>query len=159
MHEYQATVTWKRGNERFVDSRYSRVHEWIFDGGVIVPASAAPANVIGPYTSENAVDPEEAFVAAVSSCHMLWFLALAAKRKWVVDSYVDVAIGLMDKNANGKVAITNITLRPAVAFGGQEPSFEDLVSLHHKAHEECFIANSVKSEIVVEPVKPDRKQL
>jgi organic hydroperoxide reductase OsmC/OhrA len=149
MHEYQATVAWKRGDARFVDNRYSRVHEWIFDGGVVVPASASPLNVKGPYASAKAVDPEEAFVAALSSCHMLFFLYFAARRGWVVDSYVDKAVAILDK-ANGREVVTKVILRPETLFAGDAPSRADLVAVHHQAHEECFLANSVKSEIVVE---------
>ena len=150
MHTHEATVVWHRGDARFVDNRYSRVHEWHFDGGATVPASASPHNVRGPYTSASAVDPEEAYVAALSSCHMLWFLFLAAKRGWVVDSSEDHAVGLMDQAANGRPAITTVTLRPATRFVGNEPSASELHALHHVAHQECFLANSVHTKIVIE---------
>ena len=151
MHEYGARVAWKRDGAKFTDNRYSRGHEWSFDGGVKVPASSSPLAVPVPLSLEEAVDPEEALVAAASSCHMLWFLSLAAKRGFVVDAYVDDAVGVMDKDAQGKTAITRITLRPRIEFSGTpRPSAEDLEALHHSAHEKCFIANSLKSEVVIE---------
>ena len=149
-HRYQARIAWKRGDAAFSDNRYSRGHEWTFDGGVKVPASSSPA-VVPRYSVERAVDPEEALVASASSCHMLWFLSLAAGRGFVVDSYVDDASGVMEKNAEGKLAITLITLRPRIAFSGDAvPDSGALDELHHDAHASCFIANSLKSEIVVE---------
>jgi organic hydroperoxide reductase OsmC/OhrA len=154
MHIYQARVAWKRNGATFSDSRYSRVHEWSFDGGTRIVASASPSAVPAPYSSAEAVDPEEALVACASSCHMLWFLLIAAKRGYVVESYVDDAVGVMEKNAEGKMAITRITLRPRIEFAaGKAPSAEQLESLHHGAHEECFIASSLKSEIVVGSVQ------
>lgn len=151
MHRYEARVTWNREGAKFTDSRYSRLHEWSFDGGGTVPASASPLTVPLPYSVAEAVDPEEALVAATSSCHMLWFLSTAAKRGFVVDRYADQAFGVMEKNADGKLAFTRITLRPRVDFAGDKrPSAEDLAALHHTAHEECFIANSLKCEVVVE---------
>jgi organic hydroperoxide reductase OsmC/OhrA len=152
VHTYEARIDWQRNGARFTDNRYSRGHEWSFDGGVRVPASASPSVVPAPYSVAEAVDPEEALVACASSCHMLWFLSLAAKRGFVVDRYTDAASGVMEKTPEGKVAITRITLRPAIAFGGEHsPSAEELDALHHAAHEQCFIANSLKSEIVIEP--------
>ena len=149
-HRYEARVAWRRGDAMFSDNRYSRGHEWSFDGGVKVPASSSPS-VVPRYSVERAVDPEEALVASASSCHMLWFLSLAASRGFVVDSYVDDAIGVMDKNAAGQLAITRITLRPQIAFSGDAvPDAAALDELHHDAHASCFIANSLKSEIVVE---------
>ena len=149
-HRYEARIAWRRGDATFSDNRYSRGHEWIFDGGVKVPASSSPA-LVPRYSVERAVDPEEALVASASSCHMLWFLSLAASRGFVVDSYVDDAIGVMEKNAEGKLAITRITLRPRIAFSvGASPDAAALDELHHDAHASCFIANSLKSEIVVE---------
>ena len=150
MHEHEATVIWKRGEARFVDNRYSRVHEWRFDGGAIVTASASPLNVRGPYTSSDAVDPEEAYVASLSSCHMLWFLFLAAKRGWVVDSYVDRAVGVMDQDTDGKMWIPTVTLHPVTTFSGEPPPSAELESVHHDAHEECFLAKSVRTRILVE---------
>lgn len=150
MHEHEASVFWQRGDARFTDNRYSRIHEWRFDGGAVVPAAASPAIVPVPYTSAAAVDPEEGYVASLASCHMLWFLSIAAKGGWVVDSYTDKAVGLMEKDAKGKQAITVVTLRPHTTFVGKQPSPDELRDLHHQAHEECFLANSVKSEIRVE---------
>jgi organic hydroperoxide reductase OsmC/OhrA len=149
-HTYGARVSWKRRGAVFTDNRYSRGHEWTFDGGVTLPASASPLVVREPLSVAQAVDPEEAFVASASSCHMLWFLSIAAKRGFTVESYVDDASGVMEKNAEGKVAITQITLRPKVDFvGDKRPSADELTNLHHDAHEECFIANSIRSEIAI----------
>ena len=151
MSEYVATVEWHRGGAVFSDNRYSRAHTWRFDGGLTVPASSSPHVVRAPYSDPAAVDPEEAFVASVSSCHMLWFLLLAGKAGLVVDSYSDEAVGVMEKNAQGKLAITRITLRPKIIFSGaKSPSPAEVDALHHKAHEECFIANSVRTAITVE---------
>jgi organic hydroperoxide reductase OsmC/OhrA len=151
MHKYEARIAWKRDGAKFTDNRYSRRHEWTFDGGVTVPASSSPLTVRVPYSVAEAVDPEEALVAATSSCHMLWFLSIAAQRGFVVDSYADDAFGVMEKNANGKVAFSRITLRPRIEFAGDKlPAADELASLHHKAHEECFISNSLKCEVVVQ---------
>jgi organic hydroperoxide reductase OsmC/OhrA len=151
MHRYEARISWKRNGAKFSDNRYSRGHEWSFDGGITVAASSSPSVVKLPFSVAAAVDPEEALVAAASSCHMLTFLFIAAKQGFVVESYVDNAFGVMEKNAVGKLAITRITLRPEIEFAqDKRPSVEELASLHHSAHEECFIANSIKSEIVVE---------
>jgi organic hydroperoxide reductase OsmC/OhrA len=151
MHRYDARIAWQRGGAVFTDNRYSRGHEWSFDGGVTVPASSSPLTVKAPYSVAQAVDPEEALVAATSSCHMLWFLSLAAKRGFVVDRYADEAFGVMEENADGKLAFTRITLRPRIGFGGAtRPSAAELAALHHEAHAECFIANSLKCEVIVE---------
>jgi organic hydroperoxide reductase OsmC/OhrA len=152
MHIYEATITWRRGEQPFTDNRYSRAHDWRFDGGVTVPASSSPQVVPEPMSVAANVDPEEAFVAAVSSCHMLTFLWIAGRRGFVVDSYTDRAVGVMEKNDEGRVAVTRVTLRPQIAFsGGREPSAEELDDMHHQSHEQCFIANSIKSEVTVEP--------
>ncbi len=151
-HEYQATVVWTRGDAAFTDNRFSRGHAWKFDGGVEVPASAAPSSVRPPYSVAAAVDPEEALVAAASSCHMLFFLAFAAKGGFVVDRYEDAARGVMTKNEAGKLYVSEITLAPAVTFSGDKrPTPAEVDALHHRAHEECFIAHSVRSEIVIVP--------
>jgi organic hydroperoxide reductase OsmC/OhrA len=152
MHVYDARVSWQRGEaEKFTDNRYSRAHEWSFDGGVSVRASSSPSVVPPPLSATDAVDPEEALIAATSSCHMLWFLSLAARKGYVVDSYVDEARGEVGKDAAGKTAVVRITLRPRIAFSGDKlPAAADLDALHHAAHEQCFIANSLKSEVVVE---------
>jgi organic hydroperoxide reductase OsmC/OhrA len=150
-HEYKATVLWLRGEAKFTDNRYSRGHVWKFDG-IEIPGSSAPSSVRLPYSVAEAVDPEEALVAAVSSCHMLFFLAFAAQGGFTVDRYEDSAVGVMTKNEHGKLYVSKVTLRPAVTFTGDKRPGEDEVSaLHHRSHEECFIANSVKSEVVVEP--------
>ena len=152
MSIHTAKVRWVRGTQAFVDNRYSRLHRWSFDGGAEVPGSSSPHTVRAPLSDPAAVDPEEAFVASLASCHMLWFLSLAAKRGFRVDSYVDEAEGTMAKNERGKLAITLVTLRPAVEFSGEKlPTREDLEGLHHEAHEECFIANSVRSEVRCQP--------
>jgi organic hydroperoxide reductase OsmC/OhrA len=152
MSTYTAGIRWSRGEQKFTDNRYSRAHTWHFDGGTVVPASSSPAVVPLPMSDAGAVDPEEAFVASLSSCHMLWFLSLAAKRGYVVDAYADDASGVMAKNAAGKLAMTAITLRPLVTFGGAKlPDRAALDALHHAAHEECFIAASIRSEVAIEP--------
>jgi organic hydroperoxide reductase OsmC/OhrA len=153
-HEYKASIAWKRGpGEAFTDLKFSRAHQWSFDGGVTVPASASPLSVRVPYARAEAVDPEEALVAALSSCHMLTFLYLAAKRGFVVNSYEDQAVGVMTKNARGKQFVSKATLRPRIAFAdAHAPDPAQLGDLHHAAHEECYIANSVLTEVVVEPV-------
>ena len=151
MTEYVATVKWERGDSKFTDNRYSRVHRWEFDGGVTVPASASPHVVRPPMASAEAVDPEEAFVAALSSCHMLWFLSIAAGRGFIVDGYVDHAVGTMGANAEGRIAMTKVILRPEVRFSGPSlPTREEAAEMHETAHNACFIANSVKTEVVVE---------
>jgi organic hydroperoxide reductase OsmC/OhrA len=153
MSTYSATILWQRNGAAFTDQRYSRAHVWRFDGGVEVPGSSSPHTVPLPYSNPQTVDPEEAFVAALSSCHMLWFLHLAAMRGFVVERYEDRADGVMAKNAEGKLAVTRVTLRPHVEFAGEkQPEREDIEDLHHAAHAECFIANSVKSEVRCEPV-------
>ncbi len=151
--EYTSKIIWKRNNATFSDNRYSRKHVWQFDGGFEVSASSSPHVVPLPMSDAAAVDPEEAFVASLASCHMLWFLAIAAKRSFVVDRYVDNAVGIMAKNRDGKLAMTVVTLRPAVAFAGEkQPSHDEIQSMHNRAHEECFIASSVKTEVRCEPV-------
>lgn len=151
MHRYEARVAWHRDGARFVDHRYSRGHTWSFDGGLTIPGSSSPHVVPAPLSVEAAVDPEEALVAALSSCHMLWFLSLAAKQGYVVDRYEDEAVGVMEPNARGKLAFTRVTLRPAIAFGGDRtPTPEALAALHHHAHDECFIANSVNFDVAVD---------
>lgn len=153
MSDHHATVTWRRGDAAFLDQRYSRVHEWRFDGGALVRGSSSPSVVPVPMSDPTAVDPEEAFVAALSSCHMLWFLSLAVKRGWVVDAYADHASGTLGRNEDGKVAMTRVVLRPATTFSGASvPSSTEVAEVHHAAHEACFLASSVRTEVVVEPV-------
>ena len=154
MSTHDVTVEWSRGDARFTDNRYSRAHTWAFDGGARVPGSSSPHVVPAPWSDPAAVDPEEAFVASLSSCHMLWFLSIAAQRGFRVDRYVDAATGTMGRNAAGKVAVTRVVLRPQVAFGGDvRPSRDDIAAMHHEAHEQCFIANSVLTEVSCEPVE------
>lgn len=148
---HTAEILWSRGDQDFLDNRYSRGHLWRFDGGIEVAASSSPHVVPLPGSREDAVDPEEAFVASLSSCHMLWFLSLAARDGWKVDDYRDQAEGRMGKNGEGRLAMIRVTLRPAVTFAGAAPSREQLAALHHEAHEACFIANSVRTEVLCEP--------
>jgi organic hydroperoxide reductase OsmC/OhrA len=152
-HEYVATVAWqRREGEKYTDNRYSRAHEWRFDGGAIVPASSSPSVVPAPLSDPGGVDPEEAFVASLSSCHMLFFLFHAAKKGFVVDRYEDEAVGTMGKNAKGAMAMLKVVLRPAVTWDGdRRPSGAELDALHEQSHHDCFIANSVTTEISVEP--------
>jgi organic hydroperoxide reductase OsmC/OhrA len=155
MSTYTATIVWNRAGAAFTDRKYSRRHQWIFDGGVEVPASASPQVVRPPLSDPAGVDPEEAFVASLSSCHMLWFLALAAQRGFVVDTYRDEAIGELGRNREGREAMTRVILRPQAVFSGSSrPAAEELADLHHQAHQRCYIANSVRTEVTVEPATP-----
>jgi organic hydroperoxide reductase OsmC/OhrA len=152
MHPFTAQIHWQRQGAAFVDKRYSRGHAWHFDGGISVPASSSPHSVKLPYSIEAAVDPEEAFVASISSCHMLWFLDIAARAGWTVDDYRDDAQGVMTAREDGRLWVSTVTLRPAIQFGGDKlPDAAEIARLHHRAHEECFIANSVRSDVRVEP--------
>lgn len=151
MHQYTAQIHWQRQGANFTDKRYSRGHAWHFDGGITVPGSSSPLSVRVPYSVAAAVDPEEAFVASLSSCHMLWFLDIAARAGWVVDDYNDDAVGVMTANAQGKQWISLVTLRPRIRFAGDnQPGADEVARLHHTAHEECYIASSVRSEVRVE---------
>jgi organic hydroperoxide reductase OsmC/OhrA len=153
MTEYTAGILWLRGDQDFTANHYSRRHVLRFDGGTELAGSSSVHVVPLPWSDEQAVDPEEMFVASISSCHMLWFLSIAAKHKFCVDRYSDAASGVMAKNSDGKWVMSVVTLRPHVEFSGEQlPSREQLETLHHKAHEECYIANSVKSEVRCEPV-------
>jgi organic hydroperoxide reductase OsmC/OhrA len=153
MHEYQATISWERGGADSSLHRYRRAHTWTFDGGLTVAASASPQIVRAPYSDAAAIDPEEAFVAALSSCHMLWFLDIATQRGFRVERYVDNAVGVMEKNDTGRLAITRVRLRPQATFAGEKlPTTAEVDALHHAAHEDCFIANSVKTEVRCEPI-------
>ncbi|HXQ64087.1 MAG TPA: OsmC family protein [Steroidobacteraceae bacterium] len=153
MAQYLAEVSWQRGSQPFLDNRYSRRHLLRFDGGLEVAGSASPHVVPMPLSDPAAVDPEEAFVASLASCHMLWFLSIAAGRNFRVDRYRDPASGTMARDAAGRMAMTVVTLRPEVAFSGAAiPSDADVEEMHHAAHAECFIANSVKTEVRCEPV-------
>ena len=149
---HTAAVLWERGEQPFLDRRYSRRHLIRFDGGAEVPGSSSPTVVKPPLSDPAAVDPEELFIASLASCHMLWFLDIVARRGFRVDRYEDEAEGVMEKNAEGKMAVTRVTLRPAVQFSGEKlPSRADIERLHHEAHEECFIASSVRTDVRVEP--------
>jgi organic hydroperoxide reductase OsmC/OhrA len=153
MAKYLASIHWQCDDTPFVDNRYSRAHVWRFDGGAEVPASSSPQVVPLPMSNAAGVDPEEAFVASLSSCHMLWFLSLAAEAGLSVERYDDHAEGVMARNAAGKVAMTVVTLRPRAVFGGAtQPTRERLDALHHQAHESCFIASSVLTDVRCEPV-------
>ncbi len=151
MSSYEAEIVWQRGDALFTDARYSRGHEWRFDGGAVVAASSSPHVVRTPYSVAANVDPEEAFVAALSSCHMLFFLSLAQKQGIVVDEYRDAAIGHMEKNPAGRMAMTRVILRPQIRYSGTPPTPEAEAAIHHESHERCFIANSVTTEVTVEP--------
>lgn len=150
MKQFDAIIAWQRAGQPFLDQRYSRAHDWRFDGGLNVPASSSPLSVPLPMSNPAAVDPEEALVAAASSCHMLFFLSIAAQRGHVVDSYEDHALGLLDKDENGRLAMTRIVLRPAIRFAGQAPDAEEREVMHHLSHEKCYVANSLRTAIVVE---------
>lgn len=155
MTEYSATVLWTRGNADFLDNRYSRRHLLRFDGGLEVPGSSSPHVVAEPMSDAFSMDPEESFVASLASCHMLWFLSIAAKRRFRVDRYRDAAGGIMAKTVDGRMYMAVVTLRPEIQFSGDErPTREQLDSLHAEAHHQCYIANSVKTEIRCEPVYP-----
>jgi organic hydroperoxide reductase OsmC/OhrA len=152
MSTYTATVRWHRRDDgEFTKGQYSRAHSWSFDGGVTLPASASPHVVPAPWSDPGGVDPEEAFIASLSSCHMLFFIDYARRDGWTIDSYHDEAEGLMEKRPDGKIAMTRVTLRPRIIWHGIAPDEEAIADLHHRAHEDCFIANSVNSEVTIEP--------
>ena len=151
MSAHVATISWKRGAQEFADGKYSRAHMISFDGGVSIAGSSSPSVVKLPLSKEDAADPEELLIAALSSCHMLTFLDLARRAGFVIDSYDDTAEGKMGKNAKGAIAVTQVTLRPKIVWvDGAAPSAEQLHDLHHRSHELCFIANSFAGEVVVE---------
>jgi len=152
MSEYFAEIYWVRGeDEKYIDNQFSRGHEWHFDGGATVLASSSPHVVPLPCSVEANVDPEEAFVASLSSCHMLFFLTIAEKRRYIVNKYVDHAVGVMEKDKDGKMSMAKVTLRPTVEFSGdKQPTLEQFEKMHHQSHEHCIIANSVKTKIVIE---------
>lgn len=150
MSRHLANIRWELGEGTFLDNQYSRVHRWEFDGGMVINGSASPSVVPPPLTSEEAIDPEEALVAATASCHMLWFLALAAKRGFTVQSYTDSAVGFLGKDDRSRISITKIELHPVIRFSGEAaPTREQLQELHHLAHEKCFIANSLRTDIQI----------
>jgi organic hydroperoxide reductase OsmC/OhrA len=150
MSRHEAAISWQSDGE-FATGGYSRRHEWRFDGGAVVVASSSPDVVPVPMSDATGVDPEEALVASVASCHMLWFLSLAQQAGLEVARYADAAVGEMGRIAPGRMAVTRITLRPEIDFSGVAPDSEMLERLHGQAHERCFIANSLRAEIVVEP--------
>ncbi len=151
MSTYTAQLLWQRADgEAFTDNRYHRAHRLRFDGGVELPASSSPL-VVPRFSDPAAVDPEEMFVASLSSCHMLWFLSLAAADGWCVDRYDDAAEGVMARDTQGRMAMTQVTLRPQVVFAGHQPDAAQLHDLHHRAHDACFIANSVRTDVRCEP--------
>ncbi|MDY6923922.1 MAG: OsmC family protein [Pseudomonadota bacterium] len=152
MSEHVATVEWTRNGQVFSDNQYGRAHDWRFDGGAVVRGSSAPSSVPEPLSDPAAVDPEEALVAAVSSCHMLFFLAYARRDGFVVDRYRDDAVGVLGRDERGRTSITTITLRPDIAFSGEaRPDAASIAGLHHRAHEACYVANSIRAAIAVEP--------
>jgi len=151
MSTYTATIRFSDNDpEAYRKGRYYRGHEWAFDGGTVVPASAAPENVPNGTANPAGVDPEEALIAAISSCHMLFFLDYARRAGFAISSYVDEATGIMEKRSDGKIAVTRVTLRPRIAWAGDQPTGEQIADLHHRSHEDCFIANSVTAEVSVE---------
>ncbi|WP_300335490.1 OsmC family protein [Accumulibacter sp.] len=153
MAEYFAHLLWLRGEQDFLGNRYSRKHLLRFDGGLEISASSSPHIVPVPMSDAASVDPEEAFVASLASCHMLWFLSIAARRGFCVDCYADSPVGIMARNSDGKLAITVVTLKPDVTFSDDcLPARDEIEQMHHQAHQECFIANSVKSEVRCEPL-------
>jgi organic hydroperoxide reductase OsmC/OhrA len=152
MSTYTATIRWTRtGDGDFAKGQYSRAHEWVFDGGLTVPASPSPHIVPAPWNDPAGVDPEEAFVASLSSCHMLFFVDFARRAGFVLDSYVDEAEGVLERRADGRMWMSRVTLRPRLGWSGdKQPDAAAIADLHHRAHEACFIANSVTTEVVVE---------
>jgi organic hydroperoxide reductase OsmC/OhrA len=151
MSTYTAMIRWTRDpSTDFTKGQYSRAHSWEFDGGAVVRASPSPHVVPAPWSDQAGVDPEEAFVASLSSCHMLFFVDFARRNGWVVDSYVDEAEGMLEKRADGKMAMTRVTLRPRIIWNGNAPDQAAIADLHHRAHDACFIANSVTTEVIVE---------
>lgn len=151
MSEHRATIDWRRGDAAFDYETYSRAHLLRFEGGIEVPARAAPAAIPPTAAGGPGVDPEQAFVASLSSCHMLWFLHLACRAGHVVERYVDEASGVLGKTTDGRMAMTRVTLNPLVTFSGEAPGAQAHAALHEKAHERCFIANSVTTEVVLQP--------
>ncbi len=150
MSQYYATIKWSRGEQNFLDRKYSRGHEWQFSGETVVAASSSPHIVPVPMSIADHVDPEEAFVASLSSCHMLFFLDFASRDHLIVNEYIDQAVGTLSKNANGKLAMTEVVLKPHITFQGEQPGLQQIQHLHHLSHEACFIANSVLTKVSVD---------
>ncbi|MDZ7757875.1 OsmC family protein [Rhodohalobacter sp.] len=152
MAHYTVTIEWKRDGAKFLDHKYQRSHTWTFENGLTLKAAASSHIVGDSFTDPSAIDPEEAFTASVASCHMLWFLSIAAGRGFVVNKYSDHSEGVLEKNGEGKLAITRIYIKPVVSFEADNaPGREDFLKLHQEAHRKCFIANSIKSEIEISP--------
>jgi organic hydroperoxide reductase OsmC/OhrA len=155
MSEHKATISWKRTSEDFLKGKYSREHTWTFDGGAVVPASPSPAVVPVPYSNPAHVDPEEAYVASISSCHMLTFLYIAGRQGFQIDRYNDEAVGTMTQNERKVPWVSKVTLNPRIEYSGaKRPTPAEEEHLHHQAHEQCFIANSIKTEVVVKSINP-----
>jgi organic hydroperoxide reductase OsmC/OhrA len=155
MSEHKATISWKRSSADFLIGKYSREHTWSFDSGITIPASSSPSVVPAPWSNPESIDPEEAFVASLSSCHMLTYLYLASRAGFQVDSYFDEAVGVMGKTEKGVPWVSSVTLRPRIVYsGGHLPAPADEERLHHASHEQCFIANSVKTNVSVQAVVP-----
>ena len=152
MSNYTANIIWKRNDQVFIDNKYSRAHQWEFDGGTSVPASSSPHIVPLPYSIEANVDPEEAFIASLSSCHMLFFLGIAAKKRLLVDSYIDHAEGVIEEDSDGNLAMTRVTLNPTIIYSGKQPTDDAVQKIHHLSHQQCFLANSVKTKVTVKGV-------
>lgn len=151
MSTHTCSLHWTRGDAAFTDLQYSRAHQWRFDGGAVVRGSSSPHSVRLPWSDPAAVDPEEALVASVASCHMLWFLSLAAEAGFVIDSYDDAAEGRMARFADGRIGITEVVLHPQVVIAGNRRADDDAIaSLHHAAHAHCYIANSLRGEVRVQ---------
>ncbi|MDB4982347.1 MAG: peroxiredoxin [Myxococcales bacterium] len=149
MARHEATIAWTLDGGDFLEGRYSRAHTWAFDGGAKVPASSSPSVVPLPFSDPAGVDPEEAFVASLSSCHMLTYLFLASRKGFVIAAYVDEAVGTLTKNEHGKPWVSRVVLAPRITYVGTRPTPEEEAALHEAAHHDCFISNSVKTEIVV----------
>lgn len=161
MSNYSATILWKRNGQSFIDNQYSRLHQWQLQEGTIIEASSSPQIVPTPFSDPTAIDPEEAFIASLASCHMLWFLSIASKKGFSVEHYKDNAKGFMEKDINNSLAITKVVLRPHTKYLGDfMPSKEEDHEMHHEAHSKCFIANSVKTDIEIESrmskIKPEK---
>ena len=146
-------IVWERGDDEFVRSHYSRAHTWTFDGGAVVPASSSPGVVRPPLSDPAGVDPEEALSASLASCHMLWFLAIASRKGFIVDRYVDTPEPVLGRNEQGKTAVLSIALQPVATFSGaKQPAGAEVTAMHDEAHERCFIANTLRAEVIVRPV-------
>jgi organic hydroperoxide reductase OsmC/OhrA len=153
MSQHKATISWKCTSPDFLKGKYSREHTWTFDGGMTIPASPSPSVIPAPWSNPANIDPEEAFVASLSSCHMLTYLYLASRQGFQVDSYLDEAVGVVTKNEKGVPWVSSVTLHPRISYsGGRLPTAAEEEGLHHSAHEQCFIANSVKTNVLVQPV-------